>query len=143
MSGRRALVAAATAALLVLLAARLVRTADVPRRLRFLAHYAAEPLPVRRLGGTAADFDRDYFILLEWARRTMPAGTPGIAVYPDREIPGRGVYLTIYHFAPLPTVVQPEQIPPGWLALVYGPRRPAGWRVVGEIPSGALLEPSR
>jgi hypothetical protein len=115
---------------------------DLPRRIAFLRHYASQSLPVRRLGGSSADFDRPYFILLEWARRKLPPSARGLAVFPDREIPGRGVYLTLYEFAPLPAAVAPARIPPGWLALVYGPRRPPGWRVVADLPGGALLDPA-
>jgi len=97
---------------------------------------------VRRLGGSSTDFDRPYFILLEWARPRIPKGAAGLAVFPDREIPDRGAYLTIYEFAPLPTLVAPDRIPDGWLALVYGRRRPEGWRVIQELPGGALCDPN-
>jgi hypothetical protein len=115
---------------------------DLARRIRSLSHYASQELAVRRLGGSSTDFDRPYFILLEWARPRIPKGTPGLAVFPDRELPTRGRYLTIYEFAPLPTLVAPDRVPDGWLALVYGSRRPEGWRVVQELPGGALLAPT-
>lgn len=114
---------------------------DLVRRLRSLPHSASQELAVRRLDGSSTDFDRRYFTLLERARPQIPRGTRGIAVFPDGELPSRGAYLTIYEFAPLPTLVAPDRVPDGWLALVYGERRPAGWRVVEELPYGALLEP--
>jgi len=110
---------------------------DLVRRLRSLPPDASQELAVRR-----TVFDRRYFILLERARPQIPKGTMGIAVFPDGELPSRGKYLTIYEFAPLPTLVAPDHVPDGWLALVYGRRRPAGWRVVEELPYGALLEPT-
>ena len=30
----------------------------------------------------------------------------------------------------------------GWIAAVYGPQRPAGWRLVAEVPGGALMWPA-
>jgi hypothetical protein len=115
---------------------------DLARRVRSLSHYASQALPVRRLGGSSTDFDRHYFILLEWARPRIPRDAPGVAVFPDFDLPSRGEYLTIYELAPLPTLVAPDRIPDGWLALVYGRRRPEGWRVLQELPYGALLDPA-
>jgi len=114
---------------------------DLARRVRSLSHYASQTLAVRRLGGSSADFDRHYFILLEWARPRLPKSTPGLAVFPETDLPSRGEYLTVYEFAPLPTLVAPERVPDGWLALIYGRRRPEGWRVLQELPYGALLDP--
>lgn len=115
---------------------------DLARRVRSLSHYASQALAVRRLGGSSTDFDRRYFILLEWARPRIPRDAAGLAVFPGGELPVRGEYLTIYEFAPLPTLVAPQRVPDGWLALVYGRRRPEGWRVIQELPGGALLEPT-
>jgi hypothetical protein len=111
------------------------------RRLRFLRHYASQELMVRRLGGSGAAFDRNYVILLEWARRRLPPGTKGLAVFAG-PIPVHGVHLTLYHFTPVPALVEPRRVPPGWIALVYGTRRPEGWRVLTELPHGALLDPA-
>ncbi|HEY3202476.1 MAG TPA: hypothetical protein VGL03_02340 [Thermoanaerobaculia bacterium] len=141
MRARRLLVFLASASLLVLFLTR-EPPRDIGRRIDFLRRYASQRLEVRRLGGTSTDFNRRYFILLEWARRRLPAKTPGLAVFPDAEIPTRGQYLTVYHFAPLPTEVAPMKVPSGWLALIQGTRRPEGWRVVAELPYGALLEPA-
>jgi hypothetical protein len=138
---RRLLVLLASATL-VFFFLRSAPLRDLALRVESLRHYASQDLAVRRLGGSAAAFDRHYFILLEWARRRLPPGARGIAVFPDKEIPSRGKYLTIYQFAPLPTEVAPAVVPAGWLALIYGPRRPQGWRVVENLPYGALLEPA-
>jgi hypothetical protein len=115
---------------------------DLARRLRSLSHFASQELAVRRLGGSATDFDRQYFILLESARRRMPKGARGVAVYHAGELPVRGQYLTVYQLAPLPTLIAPERVPEGWLALVYGPQRQQGWRVIQELPYGAIMDPT-
>jgi hypothetical protein len=115
---------------------------DLAARVRSLSHFASQELAVRRLGGSSTDFDRHYFILLESARRRIPRGAAGLAVFPNAGLPLRGEYLTIYELAPLPTRIAPERVPDGWLALVYGPRRRQGWRVVQELPYGALLDPT-
>ena len=114
---------------------------ELARRVRFFSHYASQDLPVRRLGGSGAAFDRNYFVLLEWARRKLPRGTKGVAIF-SGPLPEPGVHLTHYQFAPIPVIVEPRRVPPGWIALVYGPRRPERWRVLAELPHGALLEPA-
>lgn len=96
---------------------------------------------MRRLGGTAASFDRPFFIFLESVRRLLPRGVAGVAILgapPTDQV----LYLASYHLAPLPVLVAPNALPSRWLAAVYGPERPPGWRVVAEVPGGALLEPA-
>jgi hypothetical protein len=115
---------------------------ELAHRLPSLPRFASHELEVRRREASSTDFDRHYLSLLESARPRIPKGTRGIAVFPDDQLPSRGEYLTIYEFAPLPTLVAPHHVPDGWLALVYGQRRPDGWRVVAELPDGALLEPT-
>ena len=85
--------------------------------------------------------DRDFFLFLESARRTIPSGTRGVAVY--LEPPTKpALYLASYVLAPTPVVLAPRQVPPRWLAAVYGgPPPPAGWRVLATLPGGALLDP--
>jgi hypothetical protein len=139
---RRSAHAALAAAILAVSLVASKSPRDLVSHLWSLPRYASQELAVRRLNGRSTDFDRRYFILLEWARPRVPKNTRGIAVFPDGELPSRGTYLTIYEFAPLPTLVAPDRVPDGWLALVYGRRRPAGWRVVDELPYGALLEPT-
>ncbi len=140
MSGRRALAALGAGLLAALLVLR-IPLGELRRRIEVVARYAAREPAVRRLGGSSADFDRPYFILLEWARRVLPPGTPGVAVFPERKIPGKGTYLTIYALAPVPAAVAPDPIPDGWLVLAQGVRRPPGARVIAETEGGALLAP--
>ena len=61
---------------------------DLARRIRSLSHYAPQGLAVRRLGGSSTDFDRRYFILLEWARLRMPDGRRGPRRLPRRRAAG-------------------------------------------------------
>ena len=138
---RRSAAAAAAAALLVLVLLD-QPWAELPGRIRSLARFAPRELAVRRLGGSSADFDREYFLFLERARRKLPPGTPGVAVLTDRTMPGRGVYLTIYQLAPLPVLVDPDRVPPGWIALVYGVARPDDWPLIAELPHGAIVGPA-
>ena len=139
MTRRTAAGAAAAALLGVLLLDQ--PWAELPGRVRSLVRFAPRELAIRRLGGSSTDFDRQYFLFLERARRKLPPGAPGVAVLTDRTMPGRGVYLTIYQFAPLPVLVDPDRVPPGWIALVYGMARPAGRPVLAELPHGAILGP--
>jgi hypothetical protein len=41
--------------------------------------------------------------------------------------------------APVPVLLSSRQVPPRWIAAVYGRQRPAGWREIAAIPGGALL----
>jgi hypothetical protein len=113
---------------------------ELPRRVRFLARFAPRELPVRRLGGSGTAFDRRYFSFLENARRRLPASAAGVAIYgtPATE-PYR--FLAHYSLAPLPVRVAPESLPKGWVAAIYGPRRPPGARILDEWDEGALAVP--
>jgi len=142
VTGRRVLAALGAGLLGGLLLLR-IPLGELRRRIEFVSRYAAREPAVRRLGGSSADFDRPYFILLEWARRVLPPGTAGVAVFPERKIPGKGTYLTIYMLAPIPTQVAPERVPEGWLVLAEGSRRPPDARVIAETEGGALLAPPR
>jgi hypothetical protein len=113
---------------------------EVARRTRFLRHYAAESLETRRLAGAAAAFDRDYFVFLEAVRRQLPSGTPGVALR-SIEPSNRAYYLAVYWLAPTPALPPAAPVPPGWVAAVYGPDRPPGWRVIAPVHHGALLGP--
>ena len=138
---RRSAAAAAAAALLgVLLLDQ--PWAELPGRVRSLVRFAPRELAIRRLGGSSADFDRQYFLFLERARRRLPPGAPGVAVLTNRTMPGRGVFLTIYELAPLPVLVDPDRVPPGWIALVYGMAPPGGRPLIAELPHGAILGPA-
>ena len=110
------------------------------RRVRFLARYGSSDLAVRRLAGSSAAFDRRLFFFLESARRRLPPRVAGVAVYPPRASPDFR-NLAGYQLAPLPVRISPPAVPPGWIAAVYGPGRPAGWRQIAPISDGALLAP--
>ncbi|MEP7131599.1 MAG: hypothetical protein ABI914_00445 [Acidobacteriota bacterium] len=83
-------------------------------------------------------FDRSYFVFLESARRSLPPGTRGVALY----APGSNesaYYLAAYEFAPLPVLLNPPAPPAGWISAAYGPAPPAGGVVVRQLPGGALF----
>jgi hypothetical protein len=129
----------ATAALLVLFLLQ-NRVGDLRRRIVFLRHSASQELALRRLAGSGAAMDRGYFAFLESARRKIPPGTRGVAIFltpPTKP----ALYLASYALAPIPVVLAPRQVPPRWIAAVYGESPPAGWRVLATVPGGALLAP--
>ena len=138
---RRRAAAAAAGLLFLLLLAR-ISPGELGRRLTALGHNARQEPAVRRANGTAAAFDRPFFVFLESARRRLPPGTRGVAVLgaPPSDA---ALYLASYQFAPLPVLVAPASVPAGWPVAAYGADRPAGWRVLAEVPGGALLEPPR
>jgi len=107
---------------------------------RSVAAFAPRELATRRLGGSSAAFDRGYFLFLESARRQLPKGTAGVAVIlPDPSQEAH--YLAAYTMAPIPVAVSRGPVPPGWIAAVYGGERPHGWRLLAEVPGGALMAP--
>ena len=140
MRFRSAAALAAAALLTVLLLAR-ASVREIFRRAVSLDHHARQESAVRRLGGTAAAFDRRFFVFLESVRRRLPSGAAGVAVLgaPQTE---QVLPLASYEFAPLPVLVAPRAIPAGWVAAAYGLERPPGWRVVADVPGGAVLEPA-
>lgn len=140
MSLRRAALGLASALLLLLLLAQ-NDPVKLGRRAGVLLRSAPLDSNTRRLNGTATAFDRQFFVFLESARRNLPAGARGVAllgVPRTNEVS----YLAAYHLAPIPVLVAPEAVPPGWLLAVYGPERPAGWRVIAPVWKGALLAPA-
>ena len=72
---------------------------------------------MRRLNGTAAAFDRQFYIFLESARRALPPATAGVAIL-GAPASDAARYLATYHLAPLPVLVAPDRRPRG-----LGPRR--------------------
>ncbi len=95
---------------------------------------------MRRLAGSGAAFDRAYFTFLESVRRRLPPGTRGVAIF--RDPPTKpALYLASYVLAPVPVVLAPRQVPPRWIAAVYGGAPPAGWRVLATVPGGAVVAP--
>ena len=137
MTLRRATLGVASAFLLLLFL-RDDNPGTLARSAGILFRSAPLDSKTRRLNGTAAAFDRRFFVFLESARRSLPAGTPGVVllgVPRTNEV----FYLAAYQLAPVPVLVAAESVPPGWLLAVYGPERPAGWRVVAPVWRGALM----
>jgi hypothetical protein len=113
---------------------------EISRRLVLLGTHARQEPALRRLSGTAAAFDRSFFVFLEGARRRLPGNAEGVAIV-GAPATDQVRYLASYHFAPRPVLIAPAALPARWIAAVYGPERPAGFRVLAELPGGALLEP--
>jgi hypothetical protein len=132
----------ALAAFLLLLVLCLFRESpgELGLRLRYLNHYASQDLPVRRLGGSSVAFDRRFFFFLESAKRRMPNGVSGVALYVPHTTEQQ-LYLASYHLAPLPVLISPRRIPPAWIAAVYGQSFPPGWSLIARVSGGALLKP--
>jgi hypothetical protein len=131
-------VAAATLLLVLFLLQN--RPGELGQRVNFLRRGASQELALRRLAGSGAAFDRRYFAFLESARRRIPPGTRGVAIFRDPPTT-EALYLASYTLAPIPVVLSPRQVPPRWIAAVYGETAPAGWRVLAILPGGALLDP--
>ena len=140
MSLRRATVGLASALLLFLLLLQ-NDPGKLGPRAGFLFRSAPLDSSTRRLNGTAAAFDRQFSVFLESARRNLPAGTRGVAVLGVPQT-NQVFYLAAYQLAPVPVLVAPEPVPPGWLLAVYGPERPPGWRVIAPVWKGALMAPA-
>jgi hypothetical protein len=136
----RRLAAVVAATLLLLLFLRQNRPGELRQRVVFLRSTASQDLALRRLAGSGAAFDRRYFAFLESARRMIPPGTRGVAIFLDSPTKP-ALYLASYTLAPIPVVLAPRQVPPRWIAAVYGQTPPAGWRVLATLPGGALLAP--
>jgi hypothetical protein len=136
----RKLAAVAAAALLLVLFFLRNRPSELRQRVVFLRGSASQDVALRRLAGSGAAFDRRYFAFLESARLRIPPGARGVAIFlspPTRP----ALYLASYALAPIPVVLSPRQVPPRWIAAVYGEAPPAGWRVLATLPGGALLAP--
>jgi hypothetical protein len=114
---------------------------DFRGRLGILRRSWRKDLPTRRLEGTAAAHDRRFAALLMSAREALPSGTPGVALYAPGIPEWGGLYLGVYHFAPMPVLIAPARVPPGWLVLTYGPVGPSNGRVVRRFADGALIAP--
>jgi len=137
---RRRLAALAAAAALLVLFLLQNRPGELRQRIVFLRHSAWQELALRRLAGSGAAMDRGYFAFLESARRKIPPGTRGVAIFLNPPTKP-ALYLASYALAPIPVVLAPRQVPPRWIAAVYGESPPAGWRVLATVPGGALLAP--
>lgn len=140
MRRRKLVVLAASAAFLVILLLQ-NPPGELRRRIAVLARAPSRGLAVRRLEGSGSAFDRRYFFFLESARRRLPPGVRGVAIFTPRPTP-EALYLASYHLAPVPVLLAPRQVPPRWIAAVYGPAmRPPGWRVLAPVSDGALMLP--
>ncbi|HEV8611763.1 MAG TPA: hypothetical protein VGS98_17035 [Thermoanaerobaculia bacterium] len=137
MSGRKLAALSAGAVLLVLfLLANSPR--ELSRRAAFLARSASLELAARRLGGSGAAFDRNFFIFLETLSRQLPRDVVGVAIFTPRPSP-EALHLASYALAPVPVVMNPARVPPRWLGAVYDLPPPPGFRILAQLPRGALL----
>ena len=102
---------------------------------------AGTDLRARRMSGRGPAHDRRFFELVVAAHDALPPGTRGLALYAPEIPEWGGRYLAIYELAPTPVIAQPDRIPAGWVALVYGSEWPGEWRVLRALPGGALLAP--
>jgi len=134
----RKLAALTASAVLFLILLLQNRPAELLRRAGFLRATASRELALRRLAGSGAAFDRNYVVFVESVRRLIPPGTPGVAISMQRPTTP-ALYLASYVLAPVPVLLSPRQVPPRWIAAVYGPERLAGWREIAAVPGGALL----
>ncbi len=114
---------------------------DVRARLGTLRLLARHDLRARRLAGSSAGYDRRFFEFVLAAREALPPGSKGVALYAPGIPEWGGLYLTIYHFAPVPVIVAPARVPVGWVAAVYGQYPPPNLRLVRPLPGGALFAP--
>jgi len=138
---RRILLLVASGLFLAFLLARAGLVREITSRVEILRRFGGEDARIRRMAGTSAAYDRRFFEFLERARLAVPPESRGLALYAPGIPEWGGRYLAIYHLAPLPVAVDPERVPPAWLAVVYGAEPPTGWRVLRELPGGALLTP--
>ncbi|HEY3171164.1 MAG TPA: hypothetical protein VGK86_01170 [Thermoanaerobaculia bacterium] len=136
MRGRRLAALAASAVLFLLLLLQ-SPPGELVRRAVFVRATASRELALRRLAGSGAAFDRSYFAFVESVRRRIPPGTPGVAISMQKSTTS-ALYLASYVLAPVPVLLSPRQVPPRWIAAVYGPERLQGWREIAAVPGGAL-----
>ena len=139
MGDRRRSLAVLAAAVLCFVELESVSPKEVVRRWRYVRHYAFESLESRRFAGSAASFDRNYFVFLNSVRSHLPADARGVAILGLKRTT-HAYYLAAYWLAPTPTLVSPERIPSGWLAAVYGDQQPGGWRTIASVYHGVLYE---
>lgn len=137
MKWRRAVALASSGFLVVFL---LLRSdwASLHRQAAFLFRSASLELTLRRLNGSSAAFDRQFFLFLESVHRQLPAGTKGVAIYGVAPS-NRAIYLATYWLTPVPVRVAPSGVPPGWVLAVYGSWRPPGARLITPLWNGVLL----
>jgi hypothetical protein len=127
------------AAVLCFLELESVSPKEVARRWRYVRHYAFESLESRRFAGSAASFDRNYFVFLNSVRGHLASDARGVALF-GLERSNRAYYLAAYWLAPTPALASPDRIPPGWLAAVYGDTQPSGWVPVASVFHGVIYQ---
>ena len=140
MRARRVIALVAFPLLLLFVAVAGNRPAELSRRAAFLLRTAEQDPAARRLAGSSAAFDRSYFRFLESARRLLPRGTIGVALFLPRPT-APALYLASYQLAPVAVRIEPEPVPSGWIAAVFRAPAPAGWREIARLPDGALFLP--
>jgi len=127
---------------LLLFFLRRISVQEIRGRLGNLRRSASQDLRTRRGEGLSAAYDRRFYSeFLSSVRRALPRGCQGLALYAPGVPEWGGLYLAVYDFAPLPVAIAPQRVPAGWVAAVYGPERPAGWKLLRDLPNGALLDP--
>jgi hypothetical protein len=112
---------------------------DLPSRVKILERFGGSDLRTRRMAGTAAGYDRRFFEFLERARLSLPPGTAGVTLHAPGIPEWGGVYLGVYHLAPVPVDIAPKGLPQGWVAALYGVPPPPDGRVIVELPNGWLV----
>ena len=115
---------------------------SLPPRISLIRAHASQDLATRRLAGSAGAPDPRYLACLEGVRQRLPAAANGIAVFVPHASNWQ-VTLAEYHLAPIPVLVSPGRLPPGWNAAVYGDWRQPRWRLLSLVPGGALVDPVR
>jgi hypothetical protein len=113
---------------------------ELVRRADFLARTASSDLELRRLSGSGAAFDRNFFVFLESLRRKLPRDARGVALYVPRPST-QALYLASYVLAPVPVLLAPGRVPPRWLAALYGPPPEGEWQVLAPLAGGTLAVP--
>jgi hypothetical protein len=134
---------AALAAFSFLLFTLLRRTAseDLRGRAAIIQRAFSLSAAERRAAGGATAYDRAFFPVLERARRELPMDARGVALYAPSVPEWGGLYYAVYHLAPVPVAIAPEEVSPGWVALAYRTPGPPGLRILREWPDGSLLAP--
>ena len=112
---------------------------ELRSRVEILRRFGGQDLRTRRWAGSSAAYDRRFFEYLAYLKQALPSDAKGLALFAPGIPEWGGRYLAIYDFAPFPVVFAPSEVPDGWVAAVYGAPPLPGWRVLRELPNGALL----
>lgn len=118
-------------------------TGNVSARFETLRRTAGENLAGRRLAGRAPAYDRAFFELIRGLPEVLPPGTRGVALYAPAIPTWGGAFLAVYELAPLPVVLAPSRVPPGWVAVAYPPNAaPPGLKPYRALPGAEVLLPA-